>query len=161
MSSSRQVGGRLPSERYRTAMEDVPLVTVDVVFLNPDKTSVLLGKRNNPPYEGIFYSFGGRLYKNEDLVEAARRIAKEELGIAFSAEDLTYAGTLNEINDSSIFEGVNYHAVDVYFVCCIDNESITLDTQHSQVKWFPVDDATIHPNVRARIESALVALKSV
>lgn len=159
--TGKQVGGRLPLQRYRAAMEDVPMVTVDVVFLNSDKTKVLLGKRTNAPYAGMFYSFGGRLYKNEDFVDAARRIAKEELGLALMPRDLTYAGTLNEINNSSIFEGINYHAVDVYFVCVIDNESITLDNQHSETKWFSVDDTTIHSNVRARIEGALHALNRV
>lgn len=157
----KQVGGKLPLERYRTAMEELPLVTIDVIFLNPERTKILLGKRTNEPYAGIFYSFGGRLYKNEDFLDAARRIAKEEVGIELSPSGLTFAGVLNEINAASIFERVNYHAVDVYFVYVIDGKSVKPDGQHSALAWFPVDDAHLHPNVRARIEGALRATKSI
>ena len=149
----------MPLERYRAAMEEFPIVTVDVVFLSPDKKKILLGKRINEPYAGMFYSFGGRFFKNEDFLEAACRIAKQEVGISLSPEALTFAGVLNEINDSSIFEGVNYHAVDVYFVCTIGDESMKLDSQHSEIQWFPVDDSGLHPNVKARIEGALRAVK--
>ncbi|MSU73687.1 NUDIX domain-containing protein [Candidatus Kaiserbacteria bacterium] len=153
--TDRVVGGQLPLERYRASMEDMPLVTIDVVFLNSDKTKILLGRRTNEPYAGQFYSFGGRLYKNEGFLEAACRIAREEVGISLAPEALTFAGVLNEIGDSSIFAGVNYHAVDVYFVCIIKDESVQLDNQHSETKWFSVNDADLHPNVKARIEGVL------
>lgn len=146
--------GRVPLEEYRRLMENFPVVTVDVLFFNPDRTKILLGKRTNEPYAGKFYSFGGRLYKNEDLVQAACRIAKEELGIAIAPSSLTYAGAINEINDGSIFENVNYHAVDIYFYCVLNDTSIVLDEQHNATKWFDLDDESIHPNVRARIEGA-------
>ena len=157
----KDVGGALPRERYRAALEELPIVTIDVIFLDPDKTKILLGRRVNEPYAGQFYSFGGRLYKNEDFLDAARRIAQEEVGISLSPKDITFAGVLNEINDGSIFEGINYHTVDVYFACTIADEAVSLDGQHSEVRWFPVDDANIHPNVKARIAGALRALKSV
>ena len=153
------VGGMMPRERYRAAMEDMPIVTVDVLFFNPDKTKILLGKRTNQPYAGQFYSFGGRLFKNEDLLDAAFRIAKQEVGISLLPQALTFAGVLNEINDSSIFEGVNYHTVDVYFACTINDEAVQPDSQHSEIQWFPIDDVSLHPNVKARIEGALRPMK--
>ncbi len=157
--TEKRVGGMVPLDRYRAAMEEFPIVTVDVIFLSPDKKKILLGKRINEPYAGEFYSFGGRFYKNENFLEAACRIAKQELGLSITPAALTFAGVLNEINDSSIFEGVNYHAVDVYFACTIEDESMKLDSQHSETRWFPVDDSSLHPNVRARIKGALAALK--
>ena len=156
--SPKKVVGTLPLDRYRAAMEDLPIVTIDVVFLNPEKTKILLGKRVNEPYAGVFYSFGGRLHKNEDFLDAARRVAKEEVGISALPTALTFAGVLNEINDSSIFEGVNYHTVDVYFVCTVTDEAVSLDPQHSETRWFHIGDPDLHPNVRARIEGALRVL---
>jgi len=153
--SKLRVGGSLPLERYRAAMEDVPIVTIDVLFLNPDKTKILLGKRVNEPFAGEFYSFGGRLYKNEEFLDAALRITKQELGFSIPPTALTFGGVLNEMNDSSIFGGVNYHTVDVYFVCTVEDEVPVLDSQHSEARWFSVDDPALHPNVKARIEGAL------
>ncbi|MBL8158392.1 NUDIX domain-containing protein [bacterium] len=151
--------GRVPLEEYRRLMENFPVVTVDVLFFNPDRTKILLGKRTNEPYAGKFYSFGGRLYKNEDLVQAACRIAKEELGLDRTASDLVFSGIINEINPASIFDGVNYHTVDVYFACTLADEKADADSQHSEMQWFSIDDPSLHPNVKARIEGALRALK--
>lgn len=150
--STHPIGGKLPTDRYRQGMEDSPIVTVDVLFLDADKKRILLGLRENAPYKGEYYSFGSRMYKNEDFIQAAIRIAKEEIGVSLTSPDLTYVGAINEINDTSIFEGVNYHAVDIYFYCVIDSESIVLDQQHSDTKWFDLNDESIHPNVRTRIE---------
>lgn len=150
--SALPVGGRLPAERYRQAMEDCPIVTVDILFLDAEKQHILLGLRENEPYKGEYYSFGSRMYKNENFMQAAVRIAKEEIGVALEPSALTYVGAINEINDRSIFEGINYHAVDIYFYCVIDNASIVLDRQHSETKWFDLEDESIHPNVRTRIE---------
>ncbi len=153
------VGGKLPLERYRAAMEDLPIVTVDVLFFNPARTKILLGRRVNEPYAGEFYSFGGRLYKNEDFFEAASRIAKQEVGLDIPASELMFAGVLNEINPSSIFEGVNYHTVDVYFAHTLEDEAVQLDSQHNETRWFPINSPDLHPNVRARIDGVLRALK--
>lgn len=157
--STLPVGGKIPLERYRAAMEDLPIVTIDVLFFNPEKTKLLLGKRVNEPYADEFYSFGGRLYKNENLFDAACRIAKEELGIIRTPDELTYGGIINEINPSSIFDGVNYHTLDVYFACALADETVQFDGQHSEMQWFSVDDETLHPNVKIRIEGSLRALK--
>ena len=140
-------------------MEDLPIVTIDVLFLSQDKTKILLGKRVNEPYAGAFYSFGGRLYKNEGFLEAACRIAKEEIGITVTPSELTFGGVLNEFNGSSIFEGVNYHTVDIYFVCTLGDANIILDSQHSETRWFSLNDANLHPNVQARIIGALKKLE--
>lgn len=150
--------GKLPLERYRAAMEEFPIVTVDVVFLNADKTKILLGKRVNEPFAGVFYSFGGRLHKNEDLQDATSRIAREEVGISLSPADSIFAGVLNEINDTSIFPGVNYQAITLYFGCTITEDAFSLDSQHSDVQWFPIDDPSLHPNVKARIGGVLKVL---
>lgn len=151
-------GGELPLESYRALMEDAPICTIDVIFLSLDKTKILLGKRVNEPFAGVFYSFGGRLYKNEEFLNAACRIAKQEVGILVPPPALTLGGVLNEINDSSIFEGVNYHDVDLYFGCVIEDQTVVLDDQHSEARWFDVKDPTLHPNVRKRIEGVLRAL---
>lgn len=158
MKKALIIGGEVPLERYRSVMEEFPLATVDVVLLNPDRTKTLLGKRTRDPYVGQFCTFGGRLYKNEEFKDAAIRIAKEETGIALSPAELTFAGVINEINDNSVFPGVGYHAVDIYFVCVIKEQAVVLEEQHSEAQWLSVEDQTFHPNVRTRIEGALRAL---
>ena len=153
MTDPLAVGGKVPLERYRQLMEDAPVVTVDVLLLDEAKRKILLGRRVNEPYAGEFFSFGSRMYKNEDFETAAIRIVNEEVGLNILKDDLQFIGVLNEINEVSIFEGVNYHAVDIYFYCVIGKDTIALDAQHSEAQWFDVDDDSIHPRVQNRIKS--------
>ncbi len=149
----------VPIETYRTLLEFSPVCTVDVIFFNPNKTLTLLGKRVNNPYQNILYTFGGRLRKNEAFKEAAVRIAEKETGIIVHESDLIFVGVENEITDSSIFEGVNYHAVALYFACIIPKDTIvTLDPQHSIYSWTPVDDQSLHPNIKNRINNSIKVL---
>ncbi|MEK7592227.1 MAG: NUDIX domain-containing protein [Patescibacteria group bacterium] len=146
----------IPDESYKALMEFGPICAIDIIFFNKEKTKTLLGKRVNKPYKNIFYSFGGRLRKNELLEDAAIRIAKNETGIRLNESDLIFAGVDNEISDGSIFEKINYHAVVIYFGCVISSSTkIHLDAQHSTHKWINVNDANIHPSIQPRIASAL------
>ncbi|TSC63520.1 MAG: GDP-mannose mannosyl hydrolase [Parcubacteria group bacterium Athens0416_74] len=151
--SKLPVGGRIPLDRYRQLMDDGPIVTVDVMFLNPERTKLLLGKRTNEPYKDEYFSFGGRLYKNEEFIDAARRITKEEIGLDILESELTFAGVTADFGNSSIFEGVTYHSVDIFYVCTIPEDlNISLDAQHDDTKWFSLDDTTLHPFVQNRIK---------
>lgn len=147
---------------YKTLLEYSPIPTIDVVFFNPEKTHILLGKRINNPYKDIFYTFGGRLWKNETFEEAAIRIAKKETGIILELSDLFFGGIDNEISDSSIFEEFNYHSVALYFGCILssDDTKIQLDEQHSENKWVKVDDSEIHPSMHTRIANSLKAVNN-
>ncbi len=151
----------VPAETYRMLLEFSPVCTVDVVFFNPKKTLTLLGKRVNNPYKDTMYTFGGRLRKNETFKKAAVRISEKETGIVMRAPDLTFVKVEDEINDSSIFEGVNYHAVALYFACVISEDTkVILDAQHSAYAWVPVTDLNLHPNIKNRIANSLKALSA-
>lgn len=148
----------VPKDIYKILMEFSPMCTVDIIFFNPERTRVLLGRRVNAPYQGLLYTFGGRLRKNETLEEAAVRVAKNEIGITVAQNDVTFGGLDNEISDSSVISGINYHAVALYFAGIIPEDTrITLDAQHSEYRWVAVDDATIHPSIQPRIRTALRA----
>lgn len=145
-----------PYDIYKILMEFSPICTVDVIFFNPEGTRVLLGKRVNAPYQGLFYTFGGRLRKNEAFEDAAVRIAKKEMGATVAPTNIKFGGIDNEISDSSIFENTNYHAVALYFGCVTpENTPIKLDAQHSESKWVSIDDTSIHPSIHPRIMKAL------
>ena len=157
-TNSMEKDRELPLERYRSLMEDGPIATVDVLFFNSERTKTLLGKRTNEPYAGEWYSFGGRLLKNEEFADAALRIAQQEVGVSLSKEDLRQAGIINEVNPNSIFEGINYHAVNVYFACILDDRAYTLDTQHNEARWIDVNETALRGFVREKIAGALRAL---
>ena len=61
----------LSDEDYFTVMSNMPIPTVDVLLVDHEHTKTLLFKRSNKPVQHVFYSLGGRIYKNERVEEAA------------------------------------------------------------------------------------------
>jgi len=66
----------LPVAEYRKVLSAVPIVCVDCLVVN-DASEYLLVKRRNEPLKGEYWVPGGRIYKNERLVEAVRRKMRE------------------------------------------------------------------------------------
>jgi colanic acid biosynthesis protein WcaH len=140
-------------EEYQEIMARCPVCTVDVIFFNPEKTQVLIGKRNNEPLRGEYFSIGGRLQKNEELLTAACRQAKRELGLEINPAGLVFGGVINEIFDNSPFPGINYHTVNLYYGYILPSgQEIKLDSQHSEVVWFHLTKQDeLHPFLQERI----------
>lgn len=137
-------------------MDISPICTVDVLFFNSDKTKTLLFRRENEPMKGTYFSAGGRLFKNELLADCAVRQAFREAGLVIEKDGLTLGGTKEQINPNSAFEGVSYHAVDIFYGYIIDEDAeIKLDSQHSDYKWFSVSDDTLHPFLKDIIGQTL------
>lgn len=146
----------LPLEKYREVLNITPVCTVDVLFFNSDKTKILLFKRNNEPMKDTYFSIGGRLFKNEPLADCAVRQALREVGLVINKEALTFGGTQEELHPNSVFDGVSYHAVGIFYGYVLnDNEELRLDDQHSDYQWFSVADDTIHPLIKTKIASLL------
>lgn len=145
----------LPHEKYREVLDITPVCCVDVMFFNSDKTKTLLFKRQNEPVKGIYYSAGGRLLKNEMMEDCAVRQAFREVGININRNNLTLGGTQEEIHPNSVFEGISYHAVVIYYGYVLHDEEIKLDSQHSNFQWFSVHDDSINPFIKSRIANLL------
>jgi 8-oxo-dGTP diphosphatase len=59
-----------------------PAVTVDIIVLNKEYSSILLIKRNNPPFINLWALPGGFVDENEPLINAAHRELDEETSIS-------------------------------------------------------------------------------
>jgi colanic acid biosynthesis protein WcaH len=146
------------NEEYQKIMQDLPIVTVDVLFFDSLKSKTLLFRRVNEPLEGIFFTCGGRLLKNEKFQDAAIRIIEKELGLKINPDKLFGSEVANEIHENSVFPKTNYHCVDVYFGYILDNqviEKIKMDEQHSEFTWFNVKDEQLHSMIKYKINSLL------
>lgn len=144
----------LPARLMASIMKASPIPCVDVMFLNETKTKTLLFKRNNKPAKGLYFAMGGRIWKNETFIKTALRKAKEELNITLSSQRLIGPFVGEEIWKSSEFPGVSYHAIPIYFFYILtDKESgaIACDAQHSDFKWFSIDDNTLDAHIKSRL----------
>eukprot|EP00750_Incisomonas_marina_P021602 INCI4583.1.p1 GENE.INCI4583.1~~INCI4583.1.p1 ORF type:complete len:192 (+),score=37.70 INCI4583.1:197-772(+) len=94
----------LSDEDYFVVMANMPIPTVDVLLVDKQRTKTLLFKRSNKPVQHVYYSLGGRIYKNERVEDAAVRKLQEEIGITCS-HPLQFVGMVQEIFEDSMFDG--------------------------------------------------------
>jgi len=82
----------IPEDAYQTILQLIPIPCVDVL-IHQDKR-ILLVKRREEPKKDYWWFVGGRVNKNETLVETAIRKAKEEAGLDIVVEKIigTYDG---------------------------------------------------------------------
>lgn len=145
-------------DAYRFQMEHFPILCVDIVFFDPTRSKTLLLRRVNKPMQGIYYTVGGHVIKNEDLKAAALRVAKAETGIVLDESKLVFGGVISEKHPDSIFEGVSYNGVTVYYGYIIDErELVVFNSENDDQKWFEVTDDAIHPYIRERLQNLQAA----
>ena len=152
----------IPDKVYKDIVTHIPVSTVDVILLNKTKDKTLLFKRNNEPVKNVYFTIGGRLLKGETFLHCAVRQAKRELGLKINSQKTILGGITQDFHKNSVYKGVSYHAVDIFFGYILENENVNikLDTQHSCYKWFAVKNKSIHPHVKERIRQTLLALKN-
>ena len=117
-------------EQYRNIILTVPTLCVDLV-IRSSTGKFLLAKRKNQPLQGLFWTIGGRVHRGETVEVAARRKAREELGIELQKLDLI--GIYEDFYDrNTLGMEAPYHTLSVVFETVVDEASpIRLDQQHS------------------------------
>lgn len=145
--------GFLPDDVYREVFSFVPIVCVDIVVIHEGK--FLLCKRTNKPGQRKLFLPGGRIFKNESLIEAAARKTKEELGIKAKKSDFEFL-TVTEgmFRDSRL--GGSMHNINVTFLLKTRSEpKIDFDqSQTSDIKWLSRIDSSWHHSVKLALKKA-------
>lgn len=147
----------IPQELYNQILTHMPIVCVDVCIIKNGK--VFLAKRNNEPCKGEWYIPGGRVQKNEELIQTAKRKAKDEtrLDCIISTKILNIETALYEIGINNIpTHNVNicYLAVPMY-----SEQVVQLNSENCKYDWFSKDclnDMELHPYVYNSIKIALL-----
>ena len=105
----------LPEKIYKMCLDKVPIVCADVIIFNKEIDKVLLFKRNNNPLKGIYYAIGGRVLKNEHLINTALRKLKDEAGVNITETELCFGGFMEEFYENSVYQGVDTHNINIFF----------------------------------------------
>jgi len=133
----------VPAEVYAEFVARMPQVCVEVVVETDD--GVLLTKRTSEPARGEWFWPGSRLYKGEALDDAARRIAREELGLDVGVVERF--GVYAHCWETSA-EGPSRHTVNVVFrVRPRGSADVTLDDQHSDYRYVDAVEQDLHEHV--------------
>ena len=136
--------GWLSDEQFAKAVNVLPLVSVDLVVVNP-LGQMLLGYRRNAPARHWWFTPGGRVRKNESFAECLRRVVMSELGLQErDVQGLQLMGVWDHFYEDSAYSSeVSTHYVNLPHVLRL-NHSLELETlpsdQHSLWRW---QDATM------------------
>ncbi len=145
----------IEKELYIDILNCMPIPTVDILFLN-SKNQILLWKRNNEPLMWVYYIPGWRVNKWEHSLDTAKRKAREELGIDIDSTRLQFIWVYDDIFENSAFEGISTHCIPVtylYPLTLAEESQLSLwDTQHSDLRFFSLDDPSLHEMVKIRIQ---------
>ncbi len=127
----------LDDQIFKTVVDSAPLISIDILIKKDNK--VLLGRRINKPAQGVFFSIGGRINKNETIDNAMARVALNELNIELKSVP-KFIGVFEHFYDDSIYKDVSTHYVNLAYE--YEKEEIPdLPTeQHSEYKWFTVNE---------------------
>lgn len=149
--------GRLSTERFRAAVDMLPLVSIDLLVRDP-RGRYLLGLRGNPPAQGRWFVPGGRVRKGEPLARALERLAGEELGMALPPARWRLRGVYEHFYDVNFAgeSGMPTHYVVLAYQTQLPAGPLAAAlpaTQHLGYRWdTPEDaaaDADVHPYTQA------------
>jgi len=124
-----------------------PFSCVDILIYK--KNSILLTKRNILPYKGKWHFPGGLIRKNEKMIDAIKRITKEELNMDVKIDE--FFGTYENLNRFR-------HDISHCFLGHIHNCEMTHDFQSSKIKFFkkpPSNMIPYHAKIMRDVQSYL------
>ena len=138
---------------FKTVVENTPLVSIDLCLVCGGQ--LLLGKRNNDPLKGEWFTPGGRIHKNETWQNTLLRIAEVELGLSgIEVEGFPLMGMWDHFySNSALDQNTPTHYVNLpHYAEFKSRPQITLDDQHAEFEWFDLSlvakDEKFHPYMR-------------
>ena len=129
----------LSKEIFSGVVEYTPLISIDFIVQN-DNGQVLLGKRVNEPACEFWFVPGGRIFKDESLDVAFARTVKEELTIEMKRSEAMFDKTYEHFYKNNVFnDDFSTHYIVLAHKIKL-NQIPTLNKQHSEYKWFEVEE---------------------
>ena len=127
----------LDQAKFRELVMNAPLVAIDLVVRNLAQ-EVLVGFRKNGPAKNTWFVPGGRIWKDEKISAAFRRITIDELGIPFAIETAHFIGVYEHFHKGNFADepGFGTH----YIVLAYEIKSFPASAelpsgQHSNYRW--------------------------
>lgn len=140
----------LSDKDFKEGIRLMPLPCVDFIVIN-EHDELLVGKRMNRPAQGYYFVPGGRIRKGEMQAEAMTRIGQEELGVQVKHRFLAWLGVYDHIYEDHFYgqgDG-GTHCISMAWVFNVNKEWVdtTLQTQHSDWLWVPLNEVMKHPEI--------------
>jgi colanic acid biosynthesis protein WcaH len=136
---------------FSKIVEFAPLISIDLVVEN-DVGETLLGCRNNPPAQEMWFVPGGRVYKGERLGEALTRLFRDELAIQDHSIQPRFLGVYEHIYDENVFGdpgfGTHYVVLAHRLMLDLQIDDLPLE-QHGSYRWWSKSELLRSKDVHA------------
>lgn len=152
----------LDKHTFSTVIKSTPLVSIDLVVFNTNGQA-LLGQRLNRPAKSFWFVPGGRILKDESLAQAFKRLTIDELGTEFAIEQAILQGPYDHFYNDNVFgEAFTTHYVAISFILKIEQtlESLPINIQHNNYKWFDIEDLLNNEAVHKHTKQYFKSLSS-
>ena len=125
---------------FKCIVKNVPLISID--FLVKKDNKYLLGKRNNRPAKDFYFTTGGRIFKNETIKEAQKRILKNELNLDYDIIlPIKFIGIFEHFYEDSIFGNeISTHYINLAYEIKIQGIQNLPKEQHNEYKWYSKEE---------------------
>jgi len=133
---------RIEPKHYDKIKKQMPLPCVDLLITHKD--SLLLTLRNNEPGKDLWFTPGGRIYRNESLEEAVKRVLSMETGL--QSINSTQISTMSHM-------WPEVHTVTTYYRVEVDSDKVKPDEQHRDHKWIDKTEDDLHPYIKEMIKN--------
>lgn len=145
----------IPDDVYKIILKNSIIETIDLIVIN-NRNEILLWLRENNPLKWVYYIPWWRRWKWETINDSIKRKWKDELWLAIDINKLVFLWIYDDIYPSSMFDWIESHCSSITYLYKIDDDEIKLikmdSKQHSDYKFFSMDDDGLHPDVEKRIQ---------
>ena len=141
----------LERAKFRDVVVNAPLVSIDLIVRN-EANEVLLGLRRNGPAKNSWFVPGGRIWKDEKIAAAFKRITDAELGTALDVNSARFMGVWEHFHEGNFADqrGFGTHYIVLAHEVKISTASSAFPLkQHSDYLGFSekrlLEDEKVHP----------------
>ena len=141
----------LEESKFREIVKNAPLVSIDLIVRNR-KNEVLLGLRKSGPAKNYWFVPGGRIWKDEKIEAAFRRITESELGIGLDLRDARFLKVFEHLYRENFADepGFGTHYIALTYETKLATKDARLPLkQHSDYRWISerqlLQDKGVHP----------------
>ena len=130
----------LELDKFKTLVDIAPLVSIDFIVRN-NEDKILLGKRVNKPAKDYFFTLGGRVFKNETINEAKKRLLKDEIGLNIKDFNPKLIGVFEHFyKDSFIDDNIITHYINLAYEIELSYIQDLPKAQHNIYVWLSKDE---------------------
>ncbi|MGJ0359243.1 GDP-mannose mannosyl hydrolase [Aliarcobacter cryaerophilus] len=130
----------LELDKFKTLVDIAPLISIDFIIKNKED-KILLGKRVNKPAKGYYFTLGGRVFKNETINEAKKRLLKDEIGLNIEDFNPKFIGVFEHFyKDSFVDDNISTHYVNLGYEIEVFHIQDLPKAQHNIYVWLSKDE---------------------